>query len=346
MNIYFGILTSDKMNDTKSDFDCYSIQMYLDSVLQFKYVNDQLSFKEPRYVNSLIDYSEYYDTGKRYQLSRKQPGSKLSNYDTVLNNGNITLNDTNTHLVKYVITDFKGNNSFLTFNIKKDLDFKYQSTKENIDNDNSTIFFYNKNNTFKNDEVNINIPEGALYDNILFKYQINNKEKYLSKTYSIHDPHVPLHISYSLAIKADSVADSLKSKLIIVKINGNNKLISEGGKCIDGFVKANVNNFGKFAVYLDTVPPKIKPLNIKDQKNITEQKTIEIKITDELSGIKSYKAFLNSKWILMEYDAKNNLLTYAIDDNVKEGNNHFFLEVEDNKGNKSNYEAELFKYIY
>jgi len=83
-----------------------------------------------------------------------------------------------------------------------------------------------------------------------------------------------------------------------------------------------------------------------NSSNCATEKTIEIKITDELSGIKSYKAFLNSKWILMEYDAKNNLLTYAIDDNVKEGNNHFFLEVEDNKGNKSNYEAELFKYIY
>ena len=345
-NVYFGILTYDKMNDTKSDFDNYSVQMYLDSVLQFKYVNDQLSFKEPRYVNSLIDYAEYYDTGKRYQLSRKQPGSKLSNYNTVINNGCISLVDTNTHIIKYIITDFKGNNATLTFNIKKDIDYKYQSTKDTIDKDDTTLFYYNKNNTFKDDEININIPEGALYDNILFKYHYSDKEKYLSKTHSIHDPHVPLHISYTLSIKADSVADSLKSKLLIVKINANNKLISEGGKWIDGFVKANVNNFGKFAVYLDTVPPKIKPLNIKDQKNISEQKTIEIKITDELSGIKSFKAFLNSKWILMEYDVKNNLLTYAIDDNVKEGNNHFFLEVEDNKGNKSNYEAELFKYIY
>ena len=149
-----------------------------------------------------------------------------------------------------------------------------------------------------------------------------------------------------MSIKADSVVDTLKNKLLIVKINGNNKLISEGGKWIDGFVKASVNNFGKFAVWLDTVPPKIKPLNIKDQKNITEQKTIEIKITDELSGIKNYKAYLNNKWILMEYDAKNDLLTYTIDDNIKEGNNHFFLEVEDAKSNKSVYEAELIKYIY
>ena len=345
-NVYFGIITSDKMNDTKSDFDNYSVQMYFDSVLQFKYVNDQLSFKEPRYVNSLIDYAEYYETGKRYQLSRKQPGSKLSNYDTFLNNGITSLTDANTHLIKYVITDFKGNNSYLTFYIKKDTDFKYQNIKEKIDKDDTTIFYYNKNNSFKNDEVYINIPEGALYDNILFKYHNSDKEKYLSKIHSIHDSHVPLHISYSLSIKADSVADSLKSKLLIVKINGNNKLISEGGKCIDGFVKVNVNNFGKFAVYLDTVPPKIKPLNIKDQKNISEQKTIEIKITDELSGIKSYKAFLNSKWILMEYDAKNNLLTYTIDEIMNEGNNHFLLEVEDTKGNKSNYEAELFKYIY
>ena len=69
-----GILTYDKMNDTKSDFDEYSIQLYKDSILQFKYVNDQLSFKEQRCVNSIIDYTEYYDTGKRYQLTLKLTG--------------------------------------------------------------------------------------------------------------------------------------------------------------------------------------------------------------------------------------------------------------------------------
>ncbi len=339
---YLGILTTDKMNGTKSDFGNYSVKVYMDSTLYFKYSNNQLSFKEPRFVNCFIDYPEYYDNGKRFQITKKLPGNKWSNYDTILNNGIFTLNDNNSHLIKYVVTDFKGNTSTLSFYIKKDNTIE-DAKKEFSENE---YFYYNKINTFKNKDVTVSIPEGALYYNISFNYNSTNSEKYLSKVHTIHDNHVPLHISYALSLKVDSIADSLRNKLLIVRINGNNKVISEGGKWNDGFVKANVNNFGKFAVWLDTIPPKIKPLNIKDQKNITSQKTIEIKITDELSGIKNYKAFMNGKWILMEYNVKEDLLTYTIDDNVKEGSNYFHLYVEDAKENKADYETELIKYIY
>ena len=47
---------------------------------------------------------------------------------------------------------------------------------------------------------------------------------------------------------------------------------------------------------------------------MSKSKYLQIKITDKLSGIKKYRASINGKWILMEYDAKKNILTYNFND--------------------------------
>ena len=62
-------------------------------------------------------------------------------------------------------------------------------------------------------------------------------------------------------------------------------------------------------------------------------------IRDDLSGIASWKGTMNGKWILMEYDLKNDLLIYRFDEMMDPGLNTFRLEVLDNKGNMSVYET-------
>ena len=116
---------------------------------------------------------------------------------------------------------------------------------------------------------------------------------------------------------------------------------SIGGQFENGVFKAKIREFGNYSVMADTIAPVIKALNISDGKNISRQQTIRINISDGLSGIKSYKAYLNDKWILMDYDAKNNLLVYERDERLTTGTNKFLLVVEDYCGNSSRYEAKL-----
>ena len=94
---------------------------------------------------------------------------------------------------------------------------------------------------------------------------------------------------------------------------------------------------------IDTVPPKVIPVNIGDNKKIDKQGTIKIKISDNFSGIKTYRGTLNGHWILMDYDAKNHLLTYEFDDWLKPGRNAFRLVVRDDMGNETTYSASLIR---
>ena len=43
-------------------------------------------------------------------------------------------------------------------------------------------------------------------------------------------------------------------------------------------------------------------------------------IEDTLSGINTYKAFVDGDWILLDYDAKNKILTHYFDGKINRDN--------------------------
>ena len=157
----------------------------------------------------------------------------------------------------------------------------------------------------------------------------------------MHNPTAPIQTWCTLRIRPDSLPRAIQEKAVIVKIEEQQKLTSVGGEWDNGFVSAQVREFGKYCVMVDTISPKITPVNISNNKNIVTQGTLQIQITDELSGISSYRGRLNGKWILMDYDAKNDLLTYSYDERLAKGENIFELTVTDKKNNVSNYKAKL-----
>ncbi len=92
---------------------------------------------------------------------------------------------------------------------------------------------------------------------------------------------------------------------------------------------------------MDTIPPEITEVNFFDGKKLNNQSNLKIKINDKQTGIITYKATLNDEWILMEYDAKKDLLIYIFDDKIIKGNNEFRLVVTDMLDNVNEYKCTL-----
>ena len=63
-----------------------------------------------------------------------------------------------------------------------------------------------------------------------------------------------------------------------------------------------IRDFGNYTVRIDKEPPVIRALNIFPNKKVKKQSSILVKVSDNLSGIKTYRGTLNGKWILMDYD--------------------------------------------
>ena len=88
----------------------------------------------------------------------------------------------------------------------------------------------------------------------------------------------------------------------------------------------------------------IKPLNFKDQQWMSNYKFLEVEVDDEFSGIKSYRATINGQWILMEHELKDKTLIYNFADiEFDQTQLNFELEVEDQVGNTSVFNATIFR---
>jgi hypothetical protein len=146
-----------------------------------------------------------------------------------------------------------------------------------------------------------------------------------------------------LSIKPDTIRENLKSKAVIVRETKDekNKLEPKETSWDGEFVKAKTRDFGKYYVLVDSMPPKVEPVNIFNGKAMAGLSSIQIKVKDEISGLKTYRGEVDGKWVLFEYDEKNDLLTYFFDWRTEPGEHNFTLKVADYVGNESSYQAKF-----
>ncbi len=337
-SIGFGIKTYDLLNDTYNRNGVYSIKLWIDSNLIYSHRLEKFSFAETKYINSLIDYSEYIENRQRFQRSIVDPGNKLSIYDEVINNGVYDFTDSAYHQFVYELKDVSGNTSKLTGVLKStpNMDTATYARSQKVH-----WFDFDKNNEFKADGIALSFKKGSFYCSFDFEYEVAKSpvDSY-SKLHHIHTRKFPVHKAFEIRIRTDSLAPGLQVKALIAKIV-DKEIEAVGGAYKDGFVVGSSASFGDFTIVVDTINPEISALNIHNGKKISGYKHISFEIKDEFSGISSYRGTLNGAWILMEYDPKNDKLIYQIDDRMKKGKNQIRLEVKDAKENLAVYEAEI-----
>jgi hypothetical protein len=336
----FGIKTYDLMNDSPNRVAVYSIELSVDSTTIFKYVMDGFLFDESRYVNSHIDYETFMKDNIYFERTFVLPGDKLSVYKNVINRGLFNFNDNKSHTVKIEVTDADDNRSVLTFRVKavsENLPAIQLSSDKNI-----KVMPYDQVNKFSAENVSVNIPASALYDTLDFSYKKESGTAGMfSDLHCIADKFTPVHKAYWLSIKPTSVLVGRVSKMLIVQLNDDQKK-SPVKTVWDGeHFSAEVLSFGRFYIGIDTIPPVISTNDVKMGANLSGRKEITFKITDDLSGIKSYEAYIDENWALFEYDQKNDMLIYKFDETrITKGSKHnLSLKVTDNKDNSNVYKC-------
>ncbi len=337
-SIYFGVNAHDLMPGSSNKNGINLIEIFIDSALFFKWEAQKFNFNETRYINSFIDYAHYQKNGTRFITTIKAPNNQLSMYKKVVNNGIIKTKAGLLNKIKINIADSRNNVSSISF-IIKGIEEKAATFPETVK---PQIFTWNNLNNYRNKDLSISIPANTLYDDIAFEYSSEKKESFTcARIHSIHKTDVPVHSNFDLSIRIDSTCIINTDKLFIARLNLKNKPTYIGGKSDGRFISTKVREFGRYTIMADTTQPVVKAVNISEGKNISSQKNISITISDDLSGIKSYDGYLNEKWILMDYDAKNNLLLYEFDDRLNKGINHFRIKVVDNCGNETEYKCKI-----
>ncbi len=339
-NVMFGIETF-AIAEGGMKTGVHNITLTVDGVKVFSQNIDRFAFAETRYVNSLMDYPAFLQNGRKVQRSYVAPNNKLSVYSEVKNRGIISFNDSKLHTIRYVVKDAFGKASALEFRVMSHPPVKQPARPLPPG---AQFMSYKTDNHVERADLKFDIPKDAIYDDLQFEYDVTPPVRgSFAGVYHLHNRYTPLHTFCTLSIRADKVPKNLVSKAVIVSVGEGNSFASAGGTYENGWVTAKVRDFGNYTVTVDTEPPVIKPINIFPNKKVKKQSSIMVKLHDNLSGVKSYRGTLNGKWILMDYDEKNHLLTYAFDELMKPGKNVFVLHVTDGAGNTSKYEATLIR---
>ena len=88
-----------------------------------------------------------------------------------------------------------------------------------------------------------------------------------------------------------------KAKTQVYQRAGNGALSYLGGEWIGNQIRFKTRNFGSFVLAEDAVKPTISPIRVTSQG-------MRFTIKDNLSGIKSFEAYVNGEWVWMRYEHK------------------------------------------
>jgi hypothetical protein len=342
-NIIFGIETSDNAEGGLKT-GVHAISLTVDGLKVFSQNIERFAFAETRYVNSLIDYPAFVQNKRKIQRSYVAPNNKLSVYSDVKNRGVLNFVDSKAHEIQYIVKDAFGNQATLVFYVRSHPPANPVGKPKPSSQQASQIFTYKTDNRFDRANLKFEVPAEAVYDDYPFDYSLTSSvQGSYSGVHHLQNQYTPLHTWCSLSIKPENLPKNLEPKAVIVAVTPGNKFVSKGGTWENGWITTKIRDFGNYTVTVDTEPPIIRAINVFPKKNVKKQSSILVKVSDNLSGIKTYRGTLNGKWILMDYDEKNRLLTYAFDEMMKPGKNLFVLVVTDAVGNFSRYEAPLIR---
>lgn len=337
-NIAFGINVYDQADGSSNKNGTYSIELFAEDALIFSLVSHKYSYSETRYINSLIDYSYFIKEKERYVRTEIDEFNELSIYGE--RNGIVAINQGDTLKMKFVVKDFYDNVSTLDFVLigEETTDFEHESQTLN-----SPYHIYDgKSSEIIHDDFDVTIPEFAFYRDVSIDFsRIDSIENICSDyAYQLGSEKIPLHKRIKIRIKPniEFIGDTL---LYIASVNKDGKFSFLGNKIVDGFIEAQTNVLGTYVVVKDTVAPIIKPNNFKTDGSIRDNWSLRVEIEDKESGIAKYDMYINDEWVLADYDAKNNLLIYQVDNHVEAGNNTLKVVVTDMLGNEAVYTTVL-----
>ena len=330
--IYFGVSTFDRADNSNNKNGVNSIELYADNRLIFSVLFNKYSYDETRYINSLIDYGKYVGDKIRYVRSEVDEYNILDLYGE--KSGYVTVKEGDRIEMKYVVKDYAGNASTLKFTVMGEEPLKQFAPKE------YSRSYYRVDGKSKVevglDGFTADIPEKAFYKyEYILAGQIDTVRNIASDyAYVLGCEYIPVQKKMDLKMRpAERYASS--DKLYVVNVGKDGKFVAQGGTMTDGMVCTQVRTLGVFALAEDNTAPKVTPDNFNNNSKVINCKRLNVKIKDEESGINKYDIYLNGKWVVGAYDAKNDLLFYDVDDNLKIGKNKMEIVVKDGVGNET-----------
>ncbi|SFR50054.1 Peptidase family M23 [Robiginitalea myxolifaciens] len=331
----FGVKAYDRQDLAANHNGVYRVIQRVNGTPYTDLVFNGYSFTEDRQINTLIDYPYYARHNSRILKCFKDSGNRLSLYENDYQDGMVTIRPGSQSLVEIELSDQAGNATLLRIPVTGKV-LPVQNPKPEVQ---SAYFIRaSKPSSFDLGKVKVYFPAESFYEDTSLDLQVDGDN------FKIHEANIPLHRNYTLTFEVDDIPEAERASTFIARLDGRGRPQYARTFRRGNTFTTRTRNLGTYTLAQDTVPPKIKPRNFKAGQWLTNYRYLSLTISDDLSGISSYSATINGRWVLMEYEPKLRTITYTFDDKIGEDRqSKLEVVVTDNCGNKSTYEATIFR---
>lgn len=326
-----GIRAYDYMDGVQNKYGVKTVILEVDGEEVFRSTVDRFAYEENRYINSW--------THGQYMKSFIEPGNRLRMLQA--SNGNrglVEINEERPYRFVYTLSDALGNTSKVRFTVQGQ-----KTTIAPVEHREKYTLKWDKVNYLQEPGLELVIPKGMLYDNVLLNYSVRADSGDIAFTYQLNDTRIPMHNACDLRIglRRRPVEDVTKYYVAGVTARGGKYRI--GGKYEDGVMKVRIRDLGTYTVAVDTVPPVITPVN---QAQWGRTGKIIFKAKDKETGINTYRGTIDGKYALFgkPNSISGNLVCELDPKHVEKGGKHVVeMTVTDGCGNRT---TEQFEFVW
>lgn len=326
-----GIRAYDYMDGVQNKYGVKTVILEVDGEEVFRSTVDRFAYEENRYINSW--------THGQYMKSFIEPGNHLRMLQA--SNGNrglVDINEERPYRFVYTLSDALGNTSKVRFTVQGQ-----KTTIAPVEHREKYALKWDKVNYLQEPGLELVIPKGMLYDDVLLNYSVRADSGDIAFTYQLNDTRIPMHNACDLRIglRRRPVEDVTKYYVAGVTARGGKYRI--GGKYEDGVIKVRIRDLGTYTVAVDTVPPVITPVN---QAQWGRMGKIIFKAKDKETGINTYRGTIDGKYALFgkPNSISGNLVCELDPKHVEKGGKHVVeMTVTDGCGNRT---TEQFEFVW
>lgn len=336
--IGFGINSVDLLDYAANKNGLNTIETFLNGKKLLQVDFNKFSFSESRYINDFIDYELKQNKNQTVQKLFIENNNPLSIFKWEEDQGYINIKDSLDYNYTIQVKDYEGNTSTIRIPITP-LEISSEEIKTTPIKTTNYFAKANEATAFDEDGFDVYIPRGALYADQYLNISTDGE------SIKVHQPDVALHKNITIGFDVSRYNDEDKEQLFIARVSKwGRPYYSTTYKKANRFT-TRTRTFGTYKLTVDNTAPLVQPINFKDKKWMSNYRYLKFKISDDLSGISSYRATINGKFILMEYDYKTDMLVYDFNDEVitNETNNNLKIIVVDNVGNSTTFEGTFFR---
>lgn len=186
--------------------------------------------------------------------------------------------------------------------------------------------------TYYNELMNIHFPKKSLFDSLFLNINYEYDSTRNLELFTIGSRLNPVKNSYKVTFKPKKIYEN-SDEYQLYEVFGRSYAY-EGGNWKGVEFESRIRRFGTFTFLRDSLAPSIKPITLNSE-------SLRFIIKDELSGIKSYNAYLNDEWVLLHYDYKRRLLWSEKFDKTIPFNGELIVKIEDRVGNINTYKTKI-----